>query len=204
MNRTIIGFLGKLIILVGLSMVVPLLMSVYDNEHIMDVYLTSIAVTLACGGLCLGIGHGAKSLLRIRDGFLLVTLAWLSASFFGTMPMFMSGYFPNYLDAFFETLSGFTATGITVLAEVESLPRSILLWRSMTQWARRHGDRRPLCGDAFWRQRQHPALERRGHRSCERKTQPPQQRFGEDSLDHLSDPDAPEFPRPSLFAAGAF
>ena len=134
MNRTIIGFLGKLIILVGLSMVVPLLMSVYDNEHIMDVYLTSIAVTLACGGLCLGIGHGAKSLLRIRDGFLLVTLAWLSASFFGTMPMFMSGYFPNYLDAFFETLSGFTATGITVLAEVESLPRSILLWRSMTQW----------------------------------------------------------------------
>ena len=102
MNRTIIGFLGKLIILVGLSMVVPLLMSVYDNEHIMDVYLTSIAVTLACGGLCLGIGHGAKSLLRIRDGFLLVTLAWLSASFFGTMPMFMSGYFPNYLDAFLK------------------------------------------------------------------------------------------------------
>lgn len=133
-NRTIIGFLGKLVILVGLSMCVPLLMSIYDNEHILHIYLIAIAVTLVCGGAFLAIGYGHRSMLRIRDGFLLVTLAWLCASFFGTLPMTMSGYFPSYLDAFFETLSGFTATGITVLADVESLPRSILLWRSMTQW----------------------------------------------------------------------
>ena len=134
MSRTIIGFLGELIILVGLSMCVPLMMSIYDNEHIQNIYILAIIVTLICGCIFLGIGHGPRRLMRIRDGFMLVTLAWLCASFFGSLPMTMSGYFPSYLDAFFETLSGFTATGITVLADVESLPRSILLWRSMTQW----------------------------------------------------------------------
>lgn len=134
MNRTIIGFLGELIILVGLSMCVPLAMSINDREHIQNIYLIAIAITLLCGSICFFIGRSARRFMRIRDGFILVTLAWLSATFFGTLPMIMSGYFPSYLDAFFETLSGFTATGITVLADVESLPRSLLLWRSMTQW----------------------------------------------------------------------
>ncbi len=133
-NRTIVGFLGKLIILVGLSMCVPLGMSIYDHEHLQKVYLIAIAITLLSGASCVLVGYRHRSLMRIRDGFLLVTLAWLCASFFGSLPMQMSGYFPSYTDAFFETLSGFTATGITVLPEVESLPRSILLWRSMTQW----------------------------------------------------------------------
>lgn len=133
-NRIIVGFLGKLIILVGLSMCVPLGMSIYDHEHLQKVYLIAIVITLVCGVLCMVIGFNHRGMMRIRDGFLLVTLAWLCASFFGSLPMMLSGCFPGYTDAFFETLSGFTATGITVLPEVESLPRSILLWRSMTQW----------------------------------------------------------------------
>lgn len=133
-NRTIIGFLGKLVILVGLSMCVPLAVSIAGDERMHNIYLIAIVVTLAVGGAFLGIGRGAHSLMRIRDGFLLVTLAWLCASFFGTLPMAMSGCFDSYLDAFFETLSGFTATGITVLTDVERIPRSLLLWRSMTQW----------------------------------------------------------------------
>ena len=131
-NRTIIGFLGKLVILVGLSMCVPLAVSIAGDERMHNIYLIAIVVTLAVGGAFLGIGRGAHSLMRIRDGFLLVTLAWLCASFFGTLPMAMSGCFDSYLDAFFETLSGFTATGITVLTDVERIPRSLLLWRSMT------------------------------------------------------------------------
>lgn len=81
MSRTIIGFLGELIILVGLSMCVPLMMSIYDNEHIQNIYILAIIVTLICGCIFLGIGHGPRRLMRIRDGFMLVTLAWLCASF---------------------------------------------------------------------------------------------------------------------------
>lgn len=134
MNRTIIGFLGKLIVLVGLSMCVPMLMSWYDKEHIVHAYLISVVITLLCGSFFWLVGCGGRRMMRIRDGFLLVTLAWISASAFGTLPMALSGSFNSVLDAFFETLSGFTATGISVVQDVEAMPRSLLLWRSMTQW----------------------------------------------------------------------
>lgn len=133
-NKTMVSLLGKLIILVGLSMMGPLLMSIYDNEHLQKIYIINMTLTVLVGLLCWSFGHNHKGLLRIREGYLLVFLAWILASILGTIPMYMSGFFPTFLDAFFETLSGFTATGITVLAEVEQLPRSILLWRSMTQW----------------------------------------------------------------------
>ncbi len=133
-NKTIVSLLGKLIILVGLSMGGPLMMSIYDQEHIRGHYAINMLFTISVGMLLCIIGRNHKGLLRIREGYLLVILAWICASFFGTLPMYMSGFFPTFLDAFFETLSGFTATGITVLAEIEQLPRSILLWRSMTQW----------------------------------------------------------------------
>ena len=80
-NRIIVGFLGKLIILVGLSMCVPLGMSIYDHEHLQKVYLIAIVITLVCGVLCMVIGFNHRGMMRIRDGFLLVTLAWLCASF---------------------------------------------------------------------------------------------------------------------------
>ena len=72
-NRTIVGFLGKLIILVGLSMCVPLGMSIYDHEHLQKVYLIAIAITLLSGASCVLVGYRHRSLMRIRDGFLLVT-----------------------------------------------------------------------------------------------------------------------------------
>lgn len=134
MNKTIIQQLGKLIIFDGLAMLFPFFIALLDKENITYIYLISIPITVAFGiGMYL-LGWQSKSSLRIRDGYILVTLAWLFATFFGTLPMVLSGCYNTVLDAFFETLSGFTATGITVLDDVESLPRSILLWRSMTQW----------------------------------------------------------------------
>ncbi len=69
-----------------------------------------------------------------RDGYLFVSLIWVVFSLFGTLPFFISGYIPTYTDAFFETMSGFSATGATILTDVEMLPHGLLLWRSLISW----------------------------------------------------------------------
>ena len=75
-----------------------------------------------------------ESSLSPKSGFLFVTLAWISASALGAMPFFLSGAIPTYTNSFFETMSGFTTTGASILTEIETLPKSILLWRSTTHW----------------------------------------------------------------------
>ena len=72
--------------------------------------------------------------LRPRDGFLLVALSWVSAAALGALPLRLSGTIPRYVDAFFETMSGFTTTGATILTDIEALPYSMLFWRSLTHW----------------------------------------------------------------------
>jgi len=72
--------------------------------------------------------------LRSKDGYLVVTLGWLLMSFFGSLPYVLSGAIPTYPDAFFESISGFTTTGATILTDIEALPKDILFWRSLTQW----------------------------------------------------------------------
>ncbi len=72
--------------------------------------------------------------LQIREAFLIVSLTWVTFSFFGALPFMVSGYIPTLTDAFFETMSGFTTTGATILTDIEALPKSLLVWRNMTQW----------------------------------------------------------------------
>ncbi|MBM4306610.1 MAG: TrkH family potassium uptake protein [Deltaproteobacteria bacterium] len=72
--------------------------------------------------------------LQIREAYLTVTLCWITFSLFGSIPFLVSRYIPNLTDAFFETMSGFTTTGATILTDIEVLPKSLLLWRNMTQW----------------------------------------------------------------------
>ena len=72
--------------------------------------------------------------LTVREGFVTVTLSWVTLSLFGSIPFVVSGFIPGFTDAFFETMSGFTTTGASILTDIEALPRSLLLWRDMTQW----------------------------------------------------------------------
>ncbi len=72
--------------------------------------------------------------LKVRDGFAIVTFSWLVMSFFGSLPFLISGQIPNITDAFFETVSGFTTTGASILTNVEAMPHGLLFWRSMIQW----------------------------------------------------------------------
>jgi trk system potassium uptake protein TrkH len=75
-----------------------------------------------------------RPFLTNKEGFLFVTFSWLMASLLGAIPFFISGYIPRYVDAFFEVMSGFTTTGASILSNIETLPRSLLLWRSTTHW----------------------------------------------------------------------
>ena len=106
---------------------------VYDEDDVFS-FLVSIVVTLVAGILCRLKGYKADNNLSRRDAYLVVTVAWVVFSLFGTMPYMVGGYIDNFTDAFFETMSGFTTTGATIINDVECLPHGILFWRSLTQW----------------------------------------------------------------------
>ena len=91
-------------------------------------------MTFGSGCVFLFMGHESENTLNRRDAYLVVTLTWVIFSFFGMFPFLISGYIPNITDAFFETMSGFSTTGATILDDVEWLPHATLYWRTQTQW----------------------------------------------------------------------
>lgn len=93
------------------------------------------ALCTACGAMVfLTFGKGAKKQLTRRDGYIVVSFSWIFFSLFGALPYVISGVFNSYIDAFFETMAGFTTTGGTIIRNVEVIPCGILFWRSLTQW----------------------------------------------------------------------
>jgi trk system potassium uptake protein TrkH len=100
-----------------------------------DPFLWSSAIAITLSGIFYLISRNAdKAKFSNRDGYLSVTLSWVIFSLFGTLPFLISGTIPSFIDAFFESTSGFSTTGSTILKNVEILPHSILFWRSLTQW----------------------------------------------------------------------
>jgi trk system potassium uptake protein TrkH len=98
-------------------------------------FLIPIGFTILFAGVMFLISREKEAAsLSPKSGFLFVTLAWLSASAVGALPFLLSGSIPSYTDCFFETISGFTTTGASILPQIEGLPKSILFWRSMTHW----------------------------------------------------------------------
>ena len=81
-----------------------------------------------------GVKKPEQSHIYGKEGMVIVALAWILWSLFGAMPFTISGFIPNYMDAFFETVSGFTTTGSSILRDVEALPQCLLFWRSLTHW----------------------------------------------------------------------
>lgn len=105
----------------------------YQDEALTD-FWKSAGIAAGVGILLVILGKGSDGVLTRRDGYVLVSLAWIAFSFFGMLPFYISGYIPDITNAFFETMSGFTSTGATILDNIESLPHGLLFWRSMTQW----------------------------------------------------------------------
>ncbi|HEC44578.1 MAG TPA: TrkH family potassium uptake protein [Bacteroides sp.] len=111
---------------------IPVSMLFHDHELVPLGVSGLISVTI--GGLAMLATRKAPKVLNARDGFLIVAIGWILFSFFGSMPFILSGEIPSFTDAFFETISGFTTTGASILNEIEILPHGLLFWRSLTQW----------------------------------------------------------------------
>lgn len=134
MNYQMIRFiLGRMLLFLAGILGIPFILSlIYGEEKFVILgFAVTIMTLLALGGISSFKTPPKKSLFA-REGFLLCALTWLSLSFFGSLPFFISGYIPNIFDAFFETASGFTTTGASIIANVELLPKSLLFWRSFT------------------------------------------------------------------------
>ncbi len=135
--RIIFRFLALLLIIICAFMLIPLFLSFYFNEgKVVYAFIIPLSVTLILSLIILILTKKKKSNIKFtaRDGFLLVSLSWIIASLLGAFPFYISGSIPSYTDAYFETMSGFTTTGATILTNIEIIPKSILFWRSLTHW----------------------------------------------------------------------
>jgi trk system potassium uptake protein len=135
-TRPILLTLGGFLFILGLTMLIPLGCALLYGEDDSPAFVASILITSGTGlVLYLAARSPAeKTLLGHREGFLIVSAGWILAAFFGGLPYMIHGALPNLADAYFETMSGFTTTGATVISKIEALPHGILLWRSLTQW----------------------------------------------------------------------
>ncbi|MBQ6314841.1 MAG: TrkH family potassium uptake protein [Mogibacterium sp.] len=137
MKNIILGFYGFFLIFVAGCLAVPLLIAlIYNETECIIAFLFAILITIL-PGMYIRTTRGVsfeEGNLKLRYSYLLVSSAWIIATVVGSLPFIMSGSIPDFIDALFETCSGFTTTGSTILSDVEALPRSILFWRCLTQW----------------------------------------------------------------------
>lgn len=136
MNHRMIAFVtGRILMVVGLLMSPTLLVSFYYKEPGSVQGAIAFAVLLTCAiGFALSIKRPSNPRFYLREGFVITSLCWIMLSVAGALPFFMTGWIPSFVDALFESASGFTTTGSTILIDVEALPHSLLFWRSFTHF----------------------------------------------------------------------
>ena len=133
--RIITRFVAILVLFLGISMALPLLVALIYDDGSTRALLFSMLISSCVGLIFFLLTRGKESPhLNHRDGIAIVTFGWVMAGLFGTLPYLFSGCIPGFTNAYFESLSGFTTTGASILNDIENLPEGILLWRSQTQW----------------------------------------------------------------------
>lgn len=132
--KVIYKIIGSLLFIEAALMSVCLIMAMAYGEDDMYAFLYAVGITAACGAVLRYMGRDSGNMLSRRDAYLVVSLAWVLFSLFGTLPFVTGGYIKSFTDAYFETMSGFTTTGATIIDDVECLPHAILFWRSLTHW----------------------------------------------------------------------
>ncbi|MBQ2939769.1 MAG: TrkH family potassium uptake protein [Clostridia bacterium] len=133
-HKTVFNVVGKIILVEALLLSLPAVVSLIYREDCFWAFLTVIALSVLIGSLLTWIPKAKDAVIYAKEGFVIVSLAWISMSLIGALPFFLTGEIPNYIDAFFETVSGFTTTGASILTDVESMSRGLLFWRSETHW----------------------------------------------------------------------
>ena len=135
--RYVLHVIGALVACVGLTMVLPLAWGLYYHDGTARPLALSMGITVLVGGSAFFIfrdrSHKA-SIMTHREGMAIVALGWFAAGAFGGLPFWLGGTFGSVVDCVFESLSGFSTTGSSVLADIEAVPRGLLFWRSLTHW----------------------------------------------------------------------
>lgn len=131
--KIVIKVLGNILIYEAVLLLFPLLVSVFYSESSYLAFVITI-ILMVITGIILNNIPSSSNLIKTREGFAIVSLGWITASVFGCLPFIISGAIPSPVDAFFETVSGLTTTGASILTDIESLPKGILFWRSLTHW----------------------------------------------------------------------
>ena len=132
--KIIYKVLGSLLFIEAFMMMACLAMALFYGEDDIFSFTMSIALIVLAALVLKYNGRAAKNSMNRREAYLLVAVTWTVFSFFGALPFVLSGYIPSFTDAYFETMSGFTTTGATIIDNVEAFPHGLIFWRSMTQW----------------------------------------------------------------------
>ena len=135
MNRRVVfNILGRILVSEAMLLILPIIVALIYKESTVFALLISTFVALVLGLPLILFLKPKSSVIFAKEGFLIVSLAWIAMSAIGALPFFISGEIPSYIDAFFETVSGFTTTGASILTDIESMSKSLLFWRSFTHW----------------------------------------------------------------------
>lgn len=132
--KAITRVIGILLCIEALFMLIPLFTSVYYGERDTIPFVYSTLITAITGGVLLLFSRNNKERSGKKEGFMSVTLSWISISLMGALPFIFNGDVNNFTDAFFESMSGFSTTGMSILEDIDSSCHGILLWRSLSQW----------------------------------------------------------------------
>lgn len=135
MNRKMVFYtIGQMLITEAVLLLLPTIVSIIYGEGCISAFLITIGIALVLGGLLVFFCKTKNQVIYAKEGFVTVSLVWIVMSLVGALPFYISGEIPSYVDAVFETVSGFTTTGASILSDVESMSRGLLFWRSFTHW----------------------------------------------------------------------
>ncbi len=134
-HRKVFNTIGLLLMVEGALLLLPAIAALCFKEiWVMTSFFISAGIAAGAGAIIAAVSKPQKHVIYAKDGFAIVSLAWVAMSAFGALPFVISGDIPSYVDAFFETVSGFTTTGASILPAVEDLSHGALFWRSFTHW----------------------------------------------------------------------
>lgn len=133
-TKLVIQILGALLLIEGVLILLTGGVDLIYEEGVLRYFVVSSCVEMSVGGILMFLGRGAQNDMKRRDGFFIVTMAWVLFSLFGMLPFYLSKSIPTITDSFFETVSGFTTTGTSILNNIEEIPHALLFWRSLIQW----------------------------------------------------------------------
>ncbi|MGB1411348.1 MAG: potassium transporter TrkG, partial [Flavobacteriaceae bacterium] len=134
-NLKLIGHLiGLLFCVNGGFMFVATLISYFYQDGVFNGMLQASLLAVSLGIFIMWITRNHRKEIQKKEGYIIVAFGWFFMALIGTLPYLLTSAIPNFTDAFFETMSGFTTTGASILSDVEALPQGVLLWRSITHW----------------------------------------------------------------------